>query len=253
MLAAEDPGVADALLVLSVPLHPPDKPSISCGPTHFPALRTPALFVQGAKDPFGPIEEIRAALELVPARKELVVLGGLGHDLGRGRFDLEQLPLQLSPAARRPVAGTLRVVRCASRRRDRCGHFDCGRESAEDRFGGLVKFERRGDEQDARRFAADDVTFEVAKAFEITGEQMLAHAQPVVDCLKGQLQIGAGFELDDGKPAFVIDPRGGRLRRARFRCNDPDLAVDWRGRSDASIVGASARTCDSSQPSGFSE
>jgi uncharacterized protein len=95
ILAAEDPGVADALLVLSYPLHPPDKPD-KLRTDHFPALRTPALFVQGAKDPFGTIEEMRAALEMIPARKELMTLDGLGHDLGRGRFDLEQLPRLLA-------------------------------------------------------------------------------------------------------------------------------------------------------------
>jgi hypothetical protein len=95
MLAAEAPEVADALLLLSYPLHPPDKPG-KPRTAHFPALRTPSLFVHGAKDPFGTIEEIRAALEMIPARKELLTLDGLGHDLGRGRFDLARLPLQLA-------------------------------------------------------------------------------------------------------------------------------------------------------------
>jgi uncharacterized protein len=91
MLAAETPDVADALLLLSYPLHPPNKPD-SQRTAHFPALRTPSLFVHGAKDPFGTIEEMRAALEMIPARRELVALEGLGHDLGRGRFDLARLP-----------------------------------------------------------------------------------------------------------------------------------------------------------------
>src|ERR1700733_7366494 len=95
LLAAEAPDVADALLLLSYPLHPPDKPD-KPRTAHFPALRTPSLFVHGAKDPFGTIEEIRAALETIPARKELLALDGLGHDLARGRFDLEQLPRLLA-------------------------------------------------------------------------------------------------------------------------------------------------------------
>ena len=95
MLAAEEPGVADALLLLSYPLHPPDKPD-KARTAHFPALRTPSLFVHGAKDPFGTIEEMRAALEMIPAAKELVALDGLGHDLGRGRFDLAKLPRLLA-------------------------------------------------------------------------------------------------------------------------------------------------------------
>jgi uncharacterized protein len=95
MLAVEKPDVVDALLLLSYPLHPPNRPD-KPRTDHFPALRTPALFVHGAKDPFGTIEELRAALDMIPAAKELVALDGLGHDLGRGRFDLARLPLQLA-------------------------------------------------------------------------------------------------------------------------------------------------------------
>jgi predicted alpha/beta-hydrolase family hydrolase len=95
MLAAEKPDVADVLLLLSYPLHPPNRPD-KLRTDHFPALRTPALFVHGAKDPFGTIEEMRAALDMIPARKELLTLDGLGHDLDRGRFDLAQLPRLLA-------------------------------------------------------------------------------------------------------------------------------------------------------------
>ena len=52
MAAAERPGMADALLLLSYPLHPPAKPE-QLRTAFFPALRTPALFVQGSDDPFG--------------------------------------------------------------------------------------------------------------------------------------------------------------------------------------------------------
>ncbi len=53
MLAvAEDGAVADALLLLSYPLHVPDKPA-QLRTVHFPELRTPSLFVSGTKDPFG--------------------------------------------------------------------------------------------------------------------------------------------------------------------------------------------------------
>jgi uncharacterized protein len=80
MLAAADPGVADALLLLSYPLHPPEKPEqLRTG--HFPELRTPALFVQGTKDPFGGIAEMEAALALIPGRTGLFAMEGAGHDL----------------------------------------------------------------------------------------------------------------------------------------------------------------------------
>ena len=91
LLAAGEPAVADGLLLLSYPLHPPNKQD-QLRTAHFPALRTPALFVHGTKDPFGTVEEMRAALELIPVKKELLVLSGLGHDLAQGRFDVNQLP-----------------------------------------------------------------------------------------------------------------------------------------------------------------
>ncbi|MGE5646907.1 MAG: alpha/beta fold hydrolase [Acidobacteriota bacterium] len=90
MLAAEDPAVAEALVLLSYPLHPPGKPA-QLRTQHFPALRTPSLFVHGARDPFATAEELRAALALIPARTELSEIEGAGHDLARGRFDLKRL------------------------------------------------------------------------------------------------------------------------------------------------------------------
>ena len=80
LLAAEDPSIADGLLLLSYPLHPPRLPS-QLRTDHFPSLRTPALFVQGTRDPFGSLEEMQAALDLIPARTSLLPLEGAGHDL----------------------------------------------------------------------------------------------------------------------------------------------------------------------------
>ena len=90
MLAAEQPAVADSLLLLSYPLHPPDKPA-QLRTAHFPALRTPAVFVHGTKDPFGSVEEMRAALALIPAAARLVIIEGAGHDLKRGKFGFSEL------------------------------------------------------------------------------------------------------------------------------------------------------------------
>ncbi len=87
MLAAEEPGLIEALLLMSYPLHPPGKPA-QPRTAHFPALRTPALFVHGTKDPFGTIEEMRAALEMIPARTELITVDGAAHDLNRAKFAL---------------------------------------------------------------------------------------------------------------------------------------------------------------------
>jgi predicted alpha/beta-hydrolase family hydrolase len=80
MLASEEPDLADGLLLLSYPLHPPKRPT-ELRTAHFPTLRTPALFIHGARDPFGSPEEMREALRLIPARNELVVIAGVGHDL----------------------------------------------------------------------------------------------------------------------------------------------------------------------------
>jgi predicted alpha/beta-hydrolase family hydrolase len=80
MLAAEAPGLVDGLLLLSYPLHPPQKPE-QMRTTHFPSLETPALFVSGERDGFGTKAEMEAALKLVPARTELLMLPGAGHEL----------------------------------------------------------------------------------------------------------------------------------------------------------------------------
>lgn len=82
----------NGLLLLSYPLHPPaqpDKPRTQ----HLPSLHVPTLFVQGTKDPFGTIEEIEAARKLIPARTDLLVIEGAGHDLGfSGKKRREELP-----------------------------------------------------------------------------------------------------------------------------------------------------------------
>jgi predicted alpha/beta-hydrolase family hydrolase len=86
MLAADEPGAADALLLFSYPLHPPGKPE-RLRSEHFPRLRVPALFVQGTVDPFGSVDELRAALGLIPAPTRIIAIDRAGHDLRRGRFD----------------------------------------------------------------------------------------------------------------------------------------------------------------------
>jgi hypothetical protein len=85
MVAAEVPALVDALLLLSYPLHPPRRPR-ELRTAHFPALRTPALFVHGSRDPFGSLEEVRAAIALIPAASELLAIEGAPHGLiGRRR------------------------------------------------------------------------------------------------------------------------------------------------------------------------
>lgn len=87
MLAAESPGLADKLLLLSYPLHPPSKPQ-QPRIAHFAQWTTPALFVHGTKDPFGSIDEMRNALKLIAAPVHLLEVTGAGHDLGRKHAEL---------------------------------------------------------------------------------------------------------------------------------------------------------------------
>lgn len=84
MLVAEHPALVEGLLLLSYPLHPPRKPGqLRTG--HFPRLTGPALFVHGTRDPFGSMEEMRSALELIPGKHKLLEVEGAGHDLLQGK------------------------------------------------------------------------------------------------------------------------------------------------------------------------
>ena len=86
MLAAEEYGVAAALLLLSYPLHPPDKPA-DLRTLHFPALRTPALFIHGTKDKFATPAELAQAVTAIPGPVRIMLLEGAAHEIGRGRID----------------------------------------------------------------------------------------------------------------------------------------------------------------------
>ena len=91
MLCAEEPNLVEGLLLLSYPLHPPRKPE-QLRTQHLPDLRTPSLFVEGTRDPFGSIEEMEAALKLIPARTQLLKVECAGHDLGfKGKMGGEKL------------------------------------------------------------------------------------------------------------------------------------------------------------------
>jgi predicted alpha/beta-hydrolase family hydrolase len=84
LLAAAQPDVADALLLMSYPLHPPRRPS-EHRTAHFRDLRVPAFFVHGSRDPFGSVAAMRLALKLIPARTALLAIEGGTHDLRAGR------------------------------------------------------------------------------------------------------------------------------------------------------------------------
>jgi len=95
ILAASQPGLVDQLLLLSYPLHPPRRPTeVRTG--HFPSLQTPALFVHGARDTFGSLDEVAAALKLIPARTELLPVTSAGHELvtKRNRDDVPKIVVE---------------------------------------------------------------------------------------------------------------------------------------------------------------
>ena len=98
MLCAEEPDLVSGLLLLSYPLHPPRKPE-QLRIQHLPDLRTPSLFVSGTRDPFGSVEEIKKARQLIPARNELMTVDGAGHDLGfKGKSRNNELPERIVEA-----------------------------------------------------------------------------------------------------------------------------------------------------------
>lgn len=80
MLAASEPDLVDQLLLLSYPLHPPQRPR-ELRTSHFSALETPAMFVHGTRDGFGSIDEMAEALKLIRSRTELLPITGAGHEL----------------------------------------------------------------------------------------------------------------------------------------------------------------------------
>jgi uncharacterized protein len=101
MLCADLPETSSSavagLLLLSYPLHPPRKPD-QLRTQHFFHLHTPALFVQGTRDPFASIAEIEQALKLIPAKTNLLTVEGAGHDLGfKGKARLEGLSAKVLP------------------------------------------------------------------------------------------------------------------------------------------------------------
>jgi len=97
MLVAEQPvneekQLADGLLLLSYPLHPPSRPD-QPRTQHLPKIEVPVMFVHGSHDPFGTIDEIESARKLISARNLLLPVEGAGHDLGfKGKKRREELP-----------------------------------------------------------------------------------------------------------------------------------------------------------------
>ncbi|MCB1292751.1 MAG: alpha/beta hydrolase [Mycobacterium sp.] len=79
-MAVADGAVVDGLRLFSYPLHPPGKPD-RLRTEHFGSIHAPTVFTHGTRDPFGSIDELRAAATLIPAPVEIVEITGARHDL----------------------------------------------------------------------------------------------------------------------------------------------------------------------------
>ena len=121
LLAADEPELAQALLLFSYPLHPPGKPE-RLRTEHFPRLKIPGLFVHGTADPFGSLAELRLAVAMIPAPTRVLPVERAGHDLRRGRFDLDAVV----------AAVRERLEASALPRRADLGHFPARQLDRED-------------------------------------------------------------------------------------------------------------------------
>ncbi len=90
MVVAEGAARIDVLTLSSYPLHPPGKPD-RLRTEHLPSIAAPTVFTHGTSDPFGTIDELRAAAALIPASTELVEVTGARHDLGSKTLDVPVL------------------------------------------------------------------------------------------------------------------------------------------------------------------
>ena len=90
MVVARQAGSVAELTLFSYPLHPPGKPE-RLRTEHFGAITVPTVFTHGSSDPFGSIEELRAAVAAIPAPTEIVEISGSRHDLGSKVLDVAAL------------------------------------------------------------------------------------------------------------------------------------------------------------------
>ncbi|MBI3214552.1 MAG: alpha/beta hydrolase [Mycobacterium sp.] len=100
MVAAEHAAPLDVLTLFSYPLHPPGKPE-RARTEHLPDITAPTVFTHGTADPFGSIDELRAAAADLGGPTEIVEITGARHDLGSKTLDVPALAVD---AALRAVA-----------------------------------------------------------------------------------------------------------------------------------------------------
>jgi predicted alpha/beta-hydrolase family hydrolase len=93
MVIADNAADVDVLTLFSYPLHPPGKPE-RARTAHLPLISVPTVFTHGTADPFGAIDELRPAAELIPAPTEIVEITGARHDLGSKTLDVPVLAVE---------------------------------------------------------------------------------------------------------------------------------------------------------------
>jgi uncharacterized protein len=90
MVVAAKEAQVDVLTLFSYPVHPPGKPE-RARTEHLPDIAAPTVFTHGTSDPFGTIDEVRAAAALIPTPTEIVEITGARHDLGSKTLDVPAL------------------------------------------------------------------------------------------------------------------------------------------------------------------
>src|SRR5271154_1789948 len=80
----------DVLTLFSYPVPPPGKPE-RARTEHLPDIAVPTVFTHGTSDPFGTLDELRAAAALIPAPTAIVEIPGARHDLGSKNLDVPAL------------------------------------------------------------------------------------------------------------------------------------------------------------------
>ncbi|MFT3715620.1 MAG: alpha/beta fold hydrolase [Gordonia sp. (in: high G+C Gram-positive bacteria)] len=90
MVVADDPGLADGLLLTSYPLHPPGKPEKQ-RTEHLPDITTPTVIIHGRSDAFATSDEMAAAARLFAGPVHVVEVDKADHSLKPGKSDVGEL------------------------------------------------------------------------------------------------------------------------------------------------------------------
>ena len=108
-VAAADPGLPLAgLVLLGYPLHPPGKPA-ERRDKHLPAIARPILFVQGTRDVFGTPDELAPIVRALQPPPTLQVVAQGDHSFKLSRKDPEA-QAAIYAGLQRVIAGWIRSV-----------------------------------------------------------------------------------------------------------------------------------------------